>query len=303
MKSKKRDFILVMSAYVAWGLLPMFWALFSGIAPRVVLFHRVLWSMILLAALFFVRGDLHAVFRRLLRLSVIRSLSFSSLFLGLNWYLYVWALGEGKFVSAGLGYFICPLITIGFGALFFQESLTRWQKIALSVVLVGVLAPIFYFHEIPWFALGLAFSWASYTAVKKRSDIPSLESVFGETLVILPLLSLQLLQTGDFGLHLNSSFSNWLLFVMAGAFTVMPQLALVTGVKGVPLKYVGIMQYITPTLMIAVSLIMGVKSPTLSEMLTIAGVWSGILLFFFGRAIEKFIHSQIPSRQVASSKL
>lgn len=103
------------AAYGIWGLFPLYWPLLEPTASGDILANRMAWSLIVVVAVLTVRrewGWLRPLLRqpRRLALSALAAAAIS-----VNWGVYIWAVNSGHVVESSLGYFINPLVTIGFG--------------------------------------------------------------------------------------------------------------------------------------------------------------------------------------------
>ncbi len=73
------------------------------------------------------------------------------------------------------------------GLVVLKERLNLWQLLALLLAFGAVLVMTFQYGKFPWISIVLAISFALYGLVKKLSDIDSMISVSGETMLLTPL--------------------------------------------------------------------------------------------------------------------
>lgn len=193
------------AAYGMWGLVPLFWPLLKPAGAMEILAHRMVWSLVFVAAaLLFVRrwawaGELLRQPRRLGLIAVAAGV------ITVNWGVYIWAVNAGHVVEASLGYFINPLVTIAMGVLLLKERLRPVQWAAVGVGLAAVVVLTVGYGRPPWISLCLAFSFATYGLVKKKVDLGGVESLAAETAIqFLPALGYLLWLTA----HGEASFLN-----------------------------------------------------------------------------------------------
>jgi uncharacterized membrane protein len=117
----KRGIALGAGAYLLWGVLPIFWKALETVDSLEILAHRIIWSVVLLAAIVRLRRSWSQI-RNLGRDSLIRLLIAGSL-LSLNWATYIWAVNNGHIVESSLGYFINPLLNVALGVMILRERL------------------------------------------------------------------------------------------------------------------------------------------------------------------------------------
>ncbi|MCX4737384.1 EamA family transporter RarD [Streptomyces antibioticus] len=236
------------AAYGMWGLVPLFWPLLKPAGSVEILAHRMVWSLVFVAAaLLFVRrwawaGELLRQPRRL-GLVVI-----AAAVITVNWGVYIWAVNSGHVVEASLGYFINPLVTIAMGVLLLKERLRPVQWAAVGVGAAAVLVLTIGYGRPPWISLCLAFSFAVYGLVKKKVNLGGVESLTAETAVqFLPALVYLLWLSG----RGDSTFAaegtgHALLLASTGVVTALPLVCFGAAAIRVPLSTLGLLQYLAP---------------------------------------------------------
>ncbi|MET9128656.1 EamA family transporter RarD [Streptomyces antibioticus] len=236
------------AAYGMWGLVPLFWPLLKPAGSVEILAHRMVWSLVFVAAaLLFVRrwawaGELLRQPRRL-GLVVI-----AAAVITVNWGVYIWAVNSGHVVEASLGYFINPLVTIAIGVLLLKERLRPVQWAAVGVGAAAVLVLTIGYGRPPWISLCLAFSFAIYGLVKKKVNLGGVESLTAETAVqFLPALVYLLWLSG----RGDSTFAaegtgHALLLASTGVVTALPLVCFGAAAIRVPLSTLGLLQYLAP---------------------------------------------------------
>ena len=86
----------------------------------------------------------------------------SASLLSINWFVYIWAVAQGRVVDASLGYYLNPLLNMAAGAWLFRERIDRWGQGAIALAAVGVILQALALGHPPWISLVLAFSFAAY---------------------------------------------------------------------------------------------------------------------------------------------
>ncbi|MET9291529.1 EamA family transporter RarD [Streptomyces sp. NPDC003077] len=246
------------TAYVMWGLLPLYWHVLSDVAPSEILAHRMLWSLPVAAVILIAlrRGAwIRPLLRQPKRLAFI---ALCTLVISANWYLYIWAVNAGHVLEASLGYFINPLVSIAFGVLVLRERLRPMQWVAVGVGAVSVLVMAIAYGRVPWIALALALSFATYGLIKKRYvKLDGIEGFSAETaLQFLPALGfLVFLQTrGETGFT-SGGVGQALLLAGCGVATAVPLICFGASAVRVPLTTLGMMQYLAPTFQFVLGLL------------------------------------------------
>ena len=273
-------------AYFLWGVLPLYWKLLRGIEPMQVLAHRVLWAgMFCLALIALSRRlpDILALFRNGRKL---RLIAFASLFACLNWGIYIWAVDAGRVTESALGYFITPLISVAFGALFFKEKADRWTRVAVAVACIGIGAAAVAYGSIPWVSVLLALSFAIYGVIKKKLGLDPLAGLTVETLVAVPfaLVFIALRQKAGQGAFFGGG-SAWttVLLCLSGAVTAFPLLLFAKAANTIPLQKMGFIQYISPTGQLFMGLFVFGEDLSPALLVAFAGVIIAVLIYVFSR--------------------
>jgi chloramphenicol-sensitive protein RarD len=269
-----------LAAYTIWGLFPLYWPLLDPTPASQILAHRMVWSLVFVAAVLVVRrrwSFVSALLRDRRRLVL---LVVAGIMISINWGVYIWATNAGHVVEASLGYFITPLVVIALGVIVLKERLRRAQWTAVGAGFLAVVVISVGLGHVPWIALTLAASFGSYGLAKKLVQTPPLESMAVETSVMaLPaigfLLFVQARGTGSFG-HIATGTD--LLLVSSGIVTVVPLLCFAAATSRVPLTVMGLMQYVTPVLQFVVGVAVRHEKVPASELAGFALVWVALTI-------------------------
>jgi chloramphenicol-sensitive protein RarD len=272
--------IYAILAYSAWGLLPIYWKLFGQTPAVEVLSHRIIWSMVFLTGLLFLRhrnAELTQLWRSPRQLGILLT---TALLLTFNWGLYIYAVNSDRVIETSLGYYINPLVSVLLGFIFLKERLNRGQMLAVVLASLGVTNFIWHFGAVPWIALGLAFSFAFYGLLRKIVAAPPMAGLAIETLLVTPLALawvsyLAMTKTGQLGTHWAIS----LLFVGAGITTSLPLLWFNNAAKRLRLSTLGFFQYIAPSLQLLIGVFLYQEPFTLVHAITFGFIWSALVIF------------------------
>ena len=239
------------SAYVLWGLLPLYWKIVEEAGAYEILAHRGIWSLILCLLLLTIRKQLKSALSMVWKRRTISLLLLASLVLTINWGVYIWSVTVNRVVEAALGYYITPLINVMFGVLLLKEKLRRLQWVAVGLAAVGVAVLTIGYGALPWIALVLSLSWGSYSLIKKTLNLGALETLTVETFfAFLPNLVYLLIIESQGRATFGDQWGVSLLLAGAGIATVGPLLLFNGSTTRLPLSTVGMLQYITPTIML-----------------------------------------------------
>jgi chloramphenicol-sensitive protein RarD len=250
---KSLGLIFGLSAYIFWGLFPLFWPLLKPATPYEIVAHRALWTFIFCMIVLAFSKKLRAMFARLRDVKILLGLTLTSILVSINWIVYIWATNNGHVVEASLGYYINPLVMIAFGVILLKEKMRRGQWIAVAIATVGVAVLTIDYGRLPWVALGLAFSWGSYGVVKKVLDLGALEGLTIETMIsLLPYVTFLLILENSGKAQFGKDLGLTLLLISAGIVTAVPLLLFNGSTTRLPYTVIGLLQYITPTIQFAI---------------------------------------------------
>jgi chloramphenicol-sensitive protein RarD len=272
-----------LSAYLLWGLFPLFFPLLKPAGSIEILAHRIFWSLIAVVAVLALGRNFSSL-RELLRDRRRSLLLVAAAFLiALNWGTFIYAVNSHHVIESSLGYFMTPLVSAGFGVLVFREQLRSRQLIALGLGAVAVVVLTIDYGRLPYIAVTLALSFGTYGLVKKLAGVGAAVSLAFETLVLLLpafgfLVALELSGHGTFA---HVSVGHALLLAASGPVTAVPLLFFAGAVTRVPLSVVGMLQYITPVLQLLVGLLIAGEAMPPSRWIGFGLVWIALVVLSF----------------------
>ena len=286
MTRNKAGLLLGLGAYLLWGALPFYWKALNDASPSEILAHRGIWSLVICISALKFRKELGNGFALLKNKRSAAILLATSGLLTINWFVYIWSVSVDRVVESALGYYITPLITVTFGVTFLHEKLRKAQKIAVGLAAVGVVILTVGYGSFPWIALSLAVTWGSYSLLKKTLNAGALEALSVETLfALIPnagyIIYLQQKGVGQFGY----SFPNTLLLIGAGFATIAPLLMFNGATLRLPLTTVGLLQYITPTIMFFIGILVNHEDMVATKLFGFVFIW--VALIFLGTDLVK----------------
>jgi chloramphenicol-sensitive protein RarD len=236
-----------------WGAFPLYWPLLEPANPLEIVSHRAVWTLVFCFIVLAATKALKSTLVTLKRPTVAVKLFLSSLLISINWLVYIWATNNEHVVEASLGYYINPLIIIGFGVIFLKEKMRPLQWAAVSIATIGVLVLTFDYGRLPWIALALALSWGSYGLIKKQLGLGALEGLAIETFISSFFYLAYLIYIGNQGTgQFGHSWGLTALLISAGAVTAIPLLLFNGSTNRLPFTTIGLLQYITPTLQFSI---------------------------------------------------
>jgi chloramphenicol-sensitive protein RarD len=274
------------SAYVIWGLLPIYWRWLERASSYEILGHRAVWSLVFCLLFLAFQKQLISTFKLFKDIRTLSLLALTSLLLSVNWGIYIWAVSEDRVVEAALGYYITPLVAVSFGVFVLKEKLRNLQIISVFLAGLGVLILTVAYGHLPLVAISLAISWGSYSLIKKKLNAGALETLSIETIIaFIPsafyLSYLLENNKAEFGQDVGFSLA----LVTTGIMTVIPLLLFNAATNRLPLTITGLLQYITPSIMFIIGILVFHEPLQLVKLTGFIFIW--IALAILGRDLYK----------------
>lgn len=278
----RAGFAYAMGAYLMWGFLPFYMKALAHVTPAEVIAHRVLWSLPIALAVVAWSGRMGALMAVLRSPKLGLALACSGL-ISVNWGLYVWAIGSGHALEAALGYYINPLFSIFLGAVLLRDRLNGKQKGAIALAACAVAVLTLEAGRLPLVALGLTLTWGLYAYLKRRMPIGPNEGFALEVLILAPFALAYAIWLGRTGQahFLAEGPTTWLL-LSAGLVTATPLMLYANGAKGLSLSTIGIMQYISPTMILGIATLFFGEHLGMGQMIAFPMIWSALALYTAG---------------------
>lgn len=275
MSESRRGILYGISAYVLWGLFPLYWPLLKPAGAIEILANRVMWSLVAVIAVLAVRR--HWSWIRALRPKKVALLALAAVIITVNWGTYIYAVNNHHTIEAALGYFINPLVTVVLGVLVFRERLRPWQWTAVGVSLIAVIVLAVDYGRPPWIALVLAGSFGTYGLVKKYANTGSAESLTVETLVLfVPALLFTVMQ--PHGTFTGHGAGHIALLAGAGVMTAIPLMMFNSAATRMPLTAIGMLQYLAPVLQFLIGLTVQHEPMPASRWIGFLLVWAALVI-------------------------
>ncbi len=280
--SAQLGLLAAFGAFLAWGVLPLFWKALASVDSREVLCQRMGWSFISLMPVMLCSGRLGGVLTLLRDKKIALGLALSSLLLAGNWFTYIWAVTHGMVLEASLGYYINPLFNVILGVAVFKEQAGRITWAAIALATIGVLFQVFNLGHLPVVSLLLGISFALYALLRKMLKVEALPGLFIETVMFLPFAGGYLLWQGLQGnsafLYGGDLFINVLL-AASGIITTIPLFWFAYGARRIRMTTLGLLQYLTPSMVFVLGVFVFREPLTAAGLATFGCIWVALALY------------------------
>ena len=276
------------SAFLIWGISPLYWKLLMSVPALQIAAHRVVWSFVFIIPIVALGKRKSEFFSALTDQRAMALLVLTSLLVGCNWLTYIWAINSGYLLQASLGYYINPLVNVLLGTVFLKERLRIYQSVAVILAAAGVLYLTVVYGQFPWISLLLAFTFGFYGLIRKVIQVGSLAGLGMETLLLtLPALGyLIFTDMQGSGAFLNLQVGIDLLLIGTAFITAIPLVLFAMSARRVQLTTLGFLQYIGPSGMFLMAVFL-FKEPFRSEQLiSFILIWTALVVY----SIDSVIH-------------
>jgi len=270
------------AGYGWWALItPLYFHLLKEVPALEQLVWRVIAGVPTILFLLLALGRLGEVRDALCNRRVLGTLAISGVLIGVNWFVFLYAVLTDRLSEASLGYYISPLVAVLLGMLVLGERLRKTQWIAICIAAVGVVVMIITLGTLPWISLALACSFGLYGLTRKRVHAAPAPGLAVEMLLLFPLMAVGLLfmqlDTGmsAFG---DSNFITTLL-IFGGVQTMVPLICFAAGAKRLPLSTLGVLQYISPTGQLLLATLAFGEPFGSGQLLAFGFIWIAVVLY------------------------
>ena len=269
------------SAFLIWGISPIYWKALRAVPAFEIILHRIVWSFFLLVPLILIMRRWTDFIDALKNYRTLLTLLFTGLIIAGNWLLYIWAVNHDNLLQASLGYYINPLVNVVLGMVFLKERLRPPQILAVLLATAGVVYLTIYYGEFPWVALALAVSFGLYGLIRKTAPVGSLAGLTVETLLLsIPALVYLFYLDGQGAGHIfRVGLKVDLLLMGCALATAIPLLFFTLGTRRLYLSTVGLLQYINPSCMFLMAVLLFREPFEKAQGVTFIFIWTALAIY------------------------
>ena len=281
----RRGLLYGIAAYFLWGVLPVYFKAIDTVPALDIVAHRILWSLPFLALLLFVGTGWREVSDALRRPRTLALLVLTSVLIGTNWLLYVYAVTTGHILAASLGYYLNPLANVLLGRFVLKERLSWVQWTAVAIAAAGIAALATGALGQLWISLVLCVSFASYGLLRKMASVDAVAGLAIETTLLAPLALLWLAWNLALGLPaFGTTATQGALLALAGIVSTTPLLLFTAAARRLKYSSLGMLQFLAPTLQFLLAVFAYGEPFTTAHAIAFGAIWTALLLYVIGLA-------------------
>lgn len=271
--------ILGLGAYLAWGLMPLYFVTVRNVAPWQMLCHRVTWSYLFLLTLIVTMNKGRAFFAIWKNRAIFWILVLTAFLIAGNWLLYIMAVSSRQVQQASLGYYISPVISVFMAMAILGEKMRPLQWVSLFIALIGAFHLTWMVGTVPIIAIGLALTFSLYGILRKIAAIDAVVGLAWETTILLPfgvagIVFTILTNTSAFTM---SPQGFWI--ASSGVITILPLLLFTAAAQRLPMILIGFFQYLSPTIQLLIAIIWLDEPLDSARLPGFILIWTALVIF------------------------
>ena len=216
--------LCVLACQLVWGVLPVYWQSLVPIPSWIIILYRMTTMFVytyIVARFKYTRAEIWAPLKEK---GVFARYLLNGLLLTANWSTYIWAMTTGRMIQSSIGYYLEPIVICVFGAVFFKEKLTQYNITAVVLAALSLTVMLVHYGQVPGVALGLALTWACYSALKKATDRPAILELVYETaaLAVVAAVAIIIIEAKGIGALSYGVPGKYALLFASGLVTLIP---------------------------------------------------------------------------------
>lgn len=280
MSESRTGYVYAVLAYAIWGAFPLYWRLMRPSSATEILAQRIVWCFVLMAVVVAAARTWRRL-REVLRPPNLWLVTVASVAIAVNWGTYIYGVNADRVVETSLGYFINPLVTVLLGVVVLRERLRPGQWIAIGLATVAVVVLTVDYGHVPVVALVLAASFGLYGLTKSRLRVPAVDGLTLETgILVVPAAGFLIFLAWRGELTLGQiSAAHTAIVVTSGVVTSAPLLLFAGAAKRIPLSAIGLLQYLSPILQLAIGVLILHEPMPPARLVGFGLVWVALMIF------------------------
>ncbi|NDD25538.1 MAG: EamA family transporter RarD [Actinobacteria bacterium] len=246
-KNIAKGLSLGLLAYFIWGSFPLvITALASFANPWEIVVWRIVFGFLTALILITITRTWKSLFAVFRDKKMLLWIAVSSVFIMINWQVYVIGVSAGRVIETSLGYFINPIFTVLIAVIYLREKLNRVQWVAIGISVIAVTVLTIDYGHLPWIALTLAGSFGIYGLAKNKlgGKVSALNSYTLESGALIPVAIVQAAIVTSMAPGLQITQNGWQGVVglaIFGVLTAIPLILFGSAAENLPLSWVGFM--------------------------------------------------------------
>jgi len=281
-KTMIKGVALSLTASALFGVMYFYTSLMYPLTGEQIFAWRMLLTVPLMTIVVLAWGEgqqIRSIFRRLgHQPGLLLVLPLSSLLLGVQLWLFMWAPLHDMALDVSIGYFMLPLTMLMAGRLIYGDRLSRLQQLAALSAALGVVHGVYQAGGFSWAALLVALGYPCYFILRRHFRTDCLGGLWFDTLLTLPAACWFVLASDE---PLSTVLAGrpvlYLLIPILGLISTLALAAYVLASRHLNLSLFGLLGYVEPVLLVLVALLLGERIAE-DQWLTYMPIWLAVFL-------------------------
>ena len=196
---------------------------------------------------------------------------------GVQLWLFMWAPNNGQAIPVSIGYLLLPIVAVALGKIVFKEHFTLLKWLSLIFAIIGVSTNVILTGTFSWATLVAGIGYPLYITLRRYFNINNLATFFVELLLVTPFALYFIFQTDMQPILIENHY----LYAILALFGLVNGIAFIFYIASsnlLPVNVLGLLGYMEPLVMLAISFIIGESLDSKSYILMICLVIAITLL-------------------------
>ena len=196
---------------------------------------------------------------------------------GVQLWLFMWAPNNGQAIPVSIGYLLLPIVAVALGKIVFKEHFTLLRWLSLIFAIIGVSTNVILTGTFSWATLVAGIGYPLYITLRRYFNINNLSTFFVELLLVTPFALYFISQT-NMQLILMENHYLYAILALFGLVNGIAFIFYIASSNLLPVNVLGLLGYMEPLVMLAISFIIGESLDSKSYILMICLVIAITLL-------------------------
>lgn len=187
---------------------------------------------------------------------------------GVQLWLFMWAPNNGQAIPVSIGYLLLPIVAVALGKIVFKEHFTLLKWLSLIFAIIGVSTNVILTGTFSWATLVAGIGYPLYITLRRYFNINNLSTFFVELLLVTPFALYFIFQTDMQPILIENHY----LYAILALFGLVNGIAFIFYIASsnlLPVNVLGLLGYMEPLVMLAISFIIGESLDSKSYILMI----------------------------------
>ena len=187
---------------------------------------------------------------------------------GVQLWLFMWAPNNGQAIPVSIGYLLLPIVAVALGKIVFKEHFTLLKWLSLIFAIIGVSTNVILTGTFSWATLVAGIGYPLYITLRRYFNINNLATFFTELLLVTPFALYFIFQTDMQPILIENHY----LYAILALFGLVNGIAFIFYIASsnlLPVNVLGLLGYMEPLVMLAISFIIGESLDSKSYILMI----------------------------------